>query len=297
MRSVLITRLRKGHVVARPKDLSLWCTKGFRVRGSGDQHPCCGNIGAVAPAPCSFFPKNVLNPDASDRVKLRKLAHPRGSGVGRERVTSCRPIFPDEDGGGFAGLLAIGETSVFHPVPRALDPRCLPLLVEPLGSPHRQTLPDRPKGFSSPSPRWRARIFARTGVESVRGCPRMFQEPRSRNGVKKRAKTRSLFSFVRKRCQHSRTTRESTPGSLRSHPHSSFPSRRPRTASAACRSESPSRNGIAQTHAKRQGASAGWPRRGYRSRKGSSSERLPNASRHGKAHGLRNELYPSSDPT
>lgn len=63
-----------------------------------------------------------------------------------------------------------------------------------------------------------------------------------------------------KRARNAQSTEKSTPASVNSKPRTFFHAMRARTASAACRSASPSANCITVTRARGHGVSAGRPR-------------------------------------
>src|SRR3954471_5362740 len=109
------------------------------------------------------------------------------------------------------------------------------------------------------SSRLTVRTAASTWVLSVRWRPRALSRPRSRNCASI-ASSRPCSSLPAiRRARNSHRTEKSNPGSVSSRPSAYFQSIRPRTASAACRSLSPSVNCSTVTRARRHGECAGWP--------------------------------------
>ena len=103
---------------------------------------------------------------------------------------------------------------------------------------------------ASSSIRFNSRTAARTCVLSVRLRPRALSKPPSRAASSRRSVASPPNSLPR----NSHSTLWSKPGSARSRASRYFQSMRARTASAACRSLSPSRNCSSVTRASRQGA-------------------------------------------
>jgi len=112
------------------------------------------------------------------------------------------------------------------------------------------------------SSRLRVRIAPSTCVESVRCFPRSFNHPCFCATLRTGCKICGSISPSNRRARNSHRTEASKPGSVSSKLSIYFQSIRPRTASAACRSESPSANCIKLMSSNRQGASAGCPQFG-----------------------------------
>jgi hypothetical protein len=109
--------------------------------------------------------------------------------------------------------------------------------------------------------------------------PRALIQPRSRNCSIRRSNRRRSAPWPSRRLRNSERTEKSKPVSVNSRLKTYFQSMRVRTASAAWRSVNPSAYYMRVTRARRQGASAGCPRMGNRSRKSSSVYNVPNSSR------------------
>src|SRR6266550_2527235 len=136
------------HLIANRLSLSLLCKKSFGIIGRVDQCSSSRSIGEITPVQFCILPIKILDPDASQRLDRRNLTQKDWSGIRKKSIKQFHPIFSDDDGIGETPLFAIWETIVFDTVLVSLDPNLLPLLFEPLGSHHSQTIQGCPKGFS-----------------------------------------------------------------------------------------------------------------------------------------------------
>ncbi len=102
-------------------------------------------------------------------------------------------------------------------------------------------------------------------MESVRARPAVLSSPFSRAAARMPSSTRLPASASTRRSRNSDSTEKSKPGSASSNPRAYLKSILARTASAACRSVSPSTNCNTSTNASRPGDQAGLPRAGNRS--------------------------------
>jgi hypothetical protein len=148
VRSVLITGSRHMHFVANPTGFSLLGIQGLRIIGR--VHHCARrrSIAQFTPAQFALFPLKMLHPDVSQRLNRRYLAYPARSRLCIDRTQQACSIVSANHGRRFASLLAIGKTIIFNAVFVALDPRLLPLSLQPRRGSHRQTIQSGSKGFS-----------------------------------------------------------------------------------------------------------------------------------------------------
>lgn len=116
-------------------------------------------------------------------------------------------------------------------------------------------------------------------MESVLARPVVFSSPFSRAAANTPSNTRRPASACTSRSLNSDNTEKSKPGSSSSSPKAYLKSILARTASAACRSVSPSTNCNTNTTTNRPGDQAGFPRTGNKSAKSASVNNTPNSSR------------------
>src|SRR5262249_52585665 len=126
------------------------------------------------------------------------------------------------------------------------------------------------------SRRLRVRIAASTWVESVRWRPRALSHWRSRKRSSRGSSSCCSAPPVTRRVRNALNTDASKPASVNSKPKAYFQSRRPRTAFAACRSDSPSAYCRRDTRASRQGGFSGAPAGGEQGGEGLVGGEHPN---------------------
>ncbi len=68
VREIFITRFRQMYFVARPTHLALFRVMGLWIIRRVDTVPCCGSIVGLSSAQFSLFPKELLDPDATQRL-------------------------------------------------------------------------------------------------------------------------------------------------------------------------------------------------------------------------------------
>src|SRR6516165_3114257 len=122
-------------------------------------------------------------------------------------------------------------------------------------------------------------MAASTCVESVRCCPRVVSQPKTRPRSSSLSSKSSSALLARRRSRNALRTEKSKPGSVNASPRRYFQSIRARTASAAWRSARWSRNCLMVPSAKRQGGRPGWPSSGKQAAKSSSWKIVPRVSR------------------
>ena len=246
-------------LVSDPRDVAFVAVAGFGVVGRAD---LLGRWRQLGRAPQTHVPvlRDILRrPDLAQDLHRRQLRQLRLLGSSVDRGEQLLAVGADRGGQVLARSLGFRQAVVLHRPAIPLIPDGRPIACSHSGATVATSFSAARIVSPTRSSRFSMRTAASTWVLSVRWRPRALTRPCSCRRCNRLSSRRRPASPVTRRMRNSLSTVWSKPGSVSARPSAYFQSIRPRTASAASRSDRFSMNCSTTASASRPGAAAGWP--------------------------------------